>query len=337
MLTVHAGLHKTGSTSIQAALGTSIGHVGRRQAYLHWSDLFRTDGVINPDGMAKIRRLSARGWHVVVSSEGALGPLSTNAVYPDAPNVAAQLDALFADQDLRLVVYVRPQHEWAESSYAQYVRSGGTLHPRDYIATLRDQPYLRHTTLVDDLRRSLRTSRLVVRPYRSNGDVVSDFFETAGLGPVPAFLGAQRANVSPPAETTAAQRQANEAGTAVVAEAAPAVGAAARSPLPEDCQADLHGLFARDWTDLSIAVADMPGHDPREFTAAVDASRDFVPRPFVATVAPSSTSSAQTSGTTPPDVHTSRTETTPGLRQRGEFLLRHGPRRALLRTLMRTG
>jgi len=81
----------------------------------------------------------------------------------------------------------------------------------------------------------------------------------------------------------------------------------------------------------------MPGHDPREFTAAVDASRDFVPRPFVATVAPSSASPAQTSGTTPPDVHTSRAETTPGLRQRGEFLLRHGPRRALLRTLMRTG
>lgn len=341
MLTVHAGLHKTGSTSIQAALDTSSGHVGRRQAYLRWSDLFLTDGVINPDGAARIRRLSSRGWHAVVSSEGALGPLSTNAVYPNAPSVAAQLDVLFGDQDFRLVVYLRPQHEWAASAYAEYVRSGGSLHPGDYIATLRCQPYLRHTTLVDDVRRSLRSGRLVVRPYRPHVDVVRDFFDAAGLGAVPSFLGTQRANVSPPAALTEALRQANEAGLPA-AEAAPAdatATTAARSPLPEDCQVDLHTLFASDWAELSTTLAGMPGHDPTEFTAAVDAARDFVPRPFVAS-SPTTLKRVPTTrhaDTTTTDGPRRSTATMADLRQRGEFLLRHGPRRALLRTLMRAG
>ena len=140
MISVHVGLHKTGTTSIQAALGTAKGHIRRRQAYLRWTDLFITDGTINEAGAPAIRRLSQRGWHAVVSSEGALGPMST--VYPDAAAVVGRLDELFPGGELQVIVYLRPQHEWAASAYTQYVKEGGTAHPRDYVTALMQQPHL---------------------------------------------------------------------------------------------------------------------------------------------------------------------------------------------------
>ncbi len=340
-LSVHVGLHKTGSTSLQAGLGTAAGHIGRRQVYLPWTDLFLTDGVINEAGTRRIRRLGARGWHAVVSSEGALGPMSMSTVYPDAAPVARQLDELFGEQGLRVIVYLRPQHEWAESAYAQYVRGGGTSHPRDFVTALREQPYLHYAALVDDMRESLRSGQLIVRPYRAAMDVVSDFFDTARLGPVPSYLGEQRANVSLSPEEVDALRRANDADDTAVR--SPADDTESDSPLrgsvlPEDCQVDLHALFVTDWTELGGLVAAMPGHDPAEFRDLVDASRDWAPRPFVE-ASPHGRGVARRARPLSGSTGHARTASSVMMdrRQRWEFLLRHGPRRMLLKTLMRAG
>lgn len=343
MLSVHVGLHKTGTTSIQAGLETSKGHISRRQAYLRWTDLFVTDGVINQAGVDRIRALGARGWHTVVSSEGALGPMTMSTVYPDAAPVVRQLDELFGDQGLRVIVYLRPQHEWAASAYSQYVRGGGALHPEDFVATMLEQPYLHHTALVDDMHRSLRAGQLVVRPYRAGMDVVSDFFDVAGLGPVPAFLGHQRANVSLSAEDTEALRRANENGGGAVTLLTPdddeTTSPVERSPLPEDCQVELHALFQRDWTELSAVVAHIAGHDPAAFLDAVDASRDWVPRPFAGPPprpAASSSAAVAVRRASTEQAAPAASAMTERL-HRLEFQLRHGPRQMLLKALMRAG
>lgn len=332
MITVHVGLHKTGTTSIQAALGVSKGHIRRRQAYLRWTDLFITDGTINEAGVPRVRGLSERGWHCVVSSEGALGAMSL--VYPDAAPVARRLDELLGDRDLRVVVYLRPQHDWVASAYTQHVKEGGLDHPRDYVQMVMQRPHLHYASLVADLAANLPHGRLIVRPYSGGMDVVDDFYRVVGLGPVPAYLGHLRVNESLPAEAVSALRQANSgsAGVAVSADA----GRLRRSPLPEDCQADLHALFRSDWPQLAALVGTIPGHDSAEFGAVLDAADEWVPRPYAEVSVPADGPSspggpaAVLAPAAPPS-----SERFAAWRRRKEFQLRHGPRQALLRALMR--
>ena len=335
MISVHVGLHKTGTTSIQAALGTSKGDIRRRQAYLRWTDLFVTDGTINEAAVPAIRRLSQRGWHCVVSSEGALGPIS--AVYPDAAPVARRLDELLADQDLQIIVYLRPQHEWAASAFTQHVKEGGTDHPREYVRTLLRQPHLHYTALVRDLSESLSGGRLIVRPYSAGMDAVADFFRTAGLGPVPPYLGHLRANESLSAESVSALRKANADGLRPDSAAAvglPEAAAVRRSPLPEDCQQQLHDLFLEDWVSLVDLVGTIPGHDPEEFRSVVEQGHGWVPRPYVeAPAAPAASSAASSPAAAV--AGPSSGERFAAWRRHQEFRLRHGPRQTLLKAMMR--
>lgn len=333
MITVHVGLHKTGTTSIQAALGTAKGHIRRRQAYLRWTDLFVTDGTINEAGAPAVQRLSARGWHAVVSSEGALGPMST--VYPDAAPVVARLDELFTPTGLQVIVYVRPQHEWAASAYTQYVKEGGTAHPRDYVTTLMQQPHLRYTELARVMRDSIGTGQLVIRPYRAGMDAVQDFFDVAGLGEVPPYLGTLRVNESLSADSVSALRQANEIGRPIGVTPASSTGSGRLSPLPEDSQVALHELFRADWAELSEFVGQLPGHEPTEFRAVLDGAENWTPLPYVEApaqgAAPASPAAPEAEREIP------FAERMAARRRRWEFQLRHGPRQTLLKAMMRKG
>lgn len=277
-----------------------------------------------------------RGWHAVVSSEGALGPMEQ--VYPDSAQVAKRLHELFGDEDLRVIMYLRPHHEWAASAYAQYVRSGGSSQARDFVAALLERQYMRHTTLVEDVRSNLKSGQLVVRPYRTGMDVVTDFFDVAGLGPMPPYLGHQRANESPPAAELEALRRENEAGTLAATLPRPSRSASASvvkpSPLPEDCQVDLQALFVTDWTELSAVVARLPGHRPSEFLLEVDSARDWIPQPWVQThrsLRMDAREDAPAAASTPAEAGMAERL------QRWEFRLRHGPRQLLLKSLTNVG
>lgn len=342
MLTVHVGLHKTGTTSIQAALGTAKGDIRRRQVYLRWTDLFITDGTVNESGVPAIRDLSRRGWSTVVSSEGALGPMSL--VYPDAADVARTLESALTGIPFQVVVYLRPQHEWVSSAYTQYVKEGGTDHPSDYVKTMLGLPHLRYCSLVDDLTDNLHEGRLIVRPYGPGCDAVTDFFAHANLGPVPAYLGHLRANSSVSAEEVASLRQANLAGQASdqVHTLVPADNAqrSQTSPLPEADQRQLFDLFQEDWDALATRMTGFPDHDAAEFQSIRQAYRGWTPMPF-REVHPAAPGNSRSEASEAPselahsDREADRRATWQERRRRMEFQLRHGPRQTLLRMLAR--
>lgn len=225
MLTVHVGLHKTGSTSIQTVFGLERGHIRRKQVYLPWTDLFSGDGEIAAGNVTRIVALSKRGWHVVVSSEGALGAMST--AYPRASAVATQLAQLFQDIPLRVVIYLRPHPGWAASALGQHRREGGLTEPDTFARTLLASRGFHHATLVSDLSMALPSGSLVVRAYHPQLDVVDDLFSICDLGPVPPAFAGLRAN------TADSRRSVLRA-----------------SPFSADTDEALHRHFKRDWALL---------------------------------------------------------------------------------------
>ena len=315
MLTLHAGLHKTGTTSIQSALDVARGNIQRRQIYLRWNDLFESDAAINVTKLHKIRDLSARRWNVVVSSEGALGSMST--AYKEAPRVVQELRTHLMGTPLRLVVYLRPQHDWVASAYSQFVKEGGLLAPEIYVEGLLSEPTLSHVNLVKGLSDAMGSDDLVLRPFSYRSDVVRDFFWSAGLGPVPKWFGEQRANSrnegtlqrKDPAPTNEAPRT-NEP-----------------SPLPLEYQRRLHTFFVADWRELESILVEM-GCDEKDFARVLSESRSWSPAPVQNLSVQKATSESVTKATKSADVQQRIS--------RLAFHVRHGPRHLALRLLSRT-
>jgi hypothetical protein len=261
-------------------------------------------------------------------------------VYPDADNVASRLVVLLEGIPFQMVVYLRPQHHWAASAFSQYVKEGGTDHPRTYVDALLAQPNIRYTRLVNTLCRRLGDDRLLVRPYGESTDAVADFFATAGLGPVPAYIGSLRANASVSPDQVTAMRVANASG------AQPPAGMSAdarlrgpeRSPLPKESQVKLHDLFRTDWADLADRVATLPGHDRREFDAVMAADAGWTPHAYaeevqVLQIEVEGKRVAHESESA--EIDSECGQSWSHRRRRWEFRLRHGPRQAMLRALAR--
>ena len=253
MLTVHLGLHKTGSTALQTVLGISLGHIRRRQRYLRWTDLFVTDGTINYRGAKRVAALSENGWHVVVSSEGGLGSL--RSMYDQAGQVTRELSELFGPENLQIVVYVRPQHSWCESAYTQYVEEGGSDLGDTFAGALMARPHFQYTNLVNSILDNT-TGAVRIRPYVGQ-DVVEDFFTVADLGEIPGHLVGVRARSSRTKGGTATLRALNEINSGQGSELMevalvqnPWVAQLDGSLFSGSIQEELFGVFAEDWENL---------------------------------------------------------------------------------------
>ena len=182
MITLHCGLHKTGTSSIQFALrrarlrGVVVPRVGDDQSDGGWQE--------------RLRRLSKGG---LLSDEKLLGNPFDG--YAQAP---ARLDIVrktLGDRPRCLVVYLRPQPDWLESVYLQGVQQGRLEGPEEFWSRVRDAPFLQWSALLDLLEASGGAREIVVRPFGDNVDVVRDFALTCGL---PSAVGQSqaRANVS---------------------------------------------------------------------------------------------------------------------------------------------
>ncbi len=272
MITVHVGLHKTGSTSIQAALGL----VRHRLALLVLPP--NVEGLwTRPERIAKIVAASKTG-AVVISDEGIMGGMAD--AYGSAGERLDSLRTALSDTPFEIVLYLRPQLDWLASAYLQLVQEGGTVSSRDFWESVRDQDLLSWSVLCNVVAQRSGAERVRVRAHVPGRDVVEDFFAVCGIGAAP--------------RPTSAGIRINESISAIQApilarlnrdesispdgrlrlrhmfQGPLAVGVDRDwSPFPQDVQVQIADRYRADWLDVAdvLEVA-----DPEEAQVFRDAS-----------------------------------------------------------------
>lgn len=160
---IHAGLHKTGSTSLQDSLRV----VGLLQNS-HRSDFRDRENFYRVMSDASSNRL-------VISSEHVLGEMLD--IYSSAAE-RFELIAGHLDQS-RTILYVRPHPQWHVSAYAQLVQQGTEVTPEEYENRMISTRYFSWNQLAEDLLTiSGPSARLEIRAAQN---VVIDFARVIGV------------------------------------------------------------------------------------------------------------------------------------------------------------
>jgi hypothetical protein len=301
VLIIHVGLHKTGSTAIQAALSdmtrselSGIAYMGSHSPADN--DGFMSNGSANEEpgfvvpthiesrGTATDRML-ADGRTVVLSSEGFLGSMQN--LYPDARGKAQDMRKYFASRtDLRVVIYLRPQHTWLESVYTQVIQEGGSDKIEDFTQVCLQQRYFRFANLVADLKHELGSQRVIVRAYHPGVDVVTDFLSILGVPRPNRFKRAPRPNKSITPAQVGLMRLINETATPAeswalryffqnwLMDSGDNTVSKTASVLPPDIQKELRAFTLTDWQELKGEIKDtlLPSTDV--FDQVIEQARD---------------------------------------------------------------
>lgn len=175
---VHAGLHKTGSSSIQVALRHSTSTRGRRL-------LLPVEGgsQSEEEWLKRFRRLSSSS-QGILSDENLLG--SPFDGYAKALQRVTALKSAMSGRTYSFVAYLRPQPQWLESVYLQGIQQGHSESPDEFLDRILGSPNLKWSILGTVIRDQIGADSLDLRPYSSR-DVVEDFFRSQGLGSPPPF------------------------------------------------------------------------------------------------------------------------------------------------------
>ena len=281
MITVHVGLHKTGSTSIQAALGL-VDH--RRDllvvpggSSLRWSEEKLTRRLVE----------ESRSRHVIVSDENALGGMLE--VYESAPERLGEIRSALEGTEYTIIMYLRPQTSWLASAYLQHVQQGGRTSGLNFLEEILERRFLQWRALWGVAAQVVGERRIRVRAYLPGRDVVSDFFAACGLGlpPEPTPRGI-RVNASISATQALILRTLNADSSVSPDERLHmrrlfqgmlAPTDSRWSPFSQRDQEDIVRRFRPDW----IALADMlDGVDPTEAQVFRDSAAlwDTPPLPY---------------------------------------------------------
>ena len=175
---VHAGLHKTGSSSIQVALKNSTWARDRRL------DLPVEGGNHSEEQWLKRFRRLASSSEGVLSDENLLGSPFDGYVKA-SQRIAALRDAM-GGVPVKFVVYIRPQPQWLQSLYLQGIQQGKPESATEFLEKVFHAPNLSWAVLARVIRNGLGAGDVDLRTYRSS-DVVTDFFSSQGLGSPPRF------------------------------------------------------------------------------------------------------------------------------------------------------
>lgn len=257
MLTLHVGLHKTGSTSIQSALRVST----HRPHLRIWVPGMAGDPL--DSGTAQSLVAAAEQRHVVVSSEDLLGDCVDG--YAHASLRAGRLKHLYGTADPRVVVYLRRQTDWLPSVYLQTIQEGRDLSPEDFWSRIEGAPHLTWMNLLGALTEHFPRERLIVQVQDPARDVVDDFFAVSQLGISPASISAPiRENVSISATQAPLFRMVCRSGPLSRDElrlvrnffqGGSTIFRSPRiSPFPTSIQNEIINRFADDWAAVSTWV-----------------------------------------------------------------------------------
>ncbi len=114
-------------------------------------------------------------------------------MYAKAPqSVEAMCDYFTPHTEMRIIVYLRPQHEWVEAAYGQLVRHGRgrsmplskymhLLDVKHFCEMVLQSRYVRYSQLVNDLIDVAGSNTLIIKPYSKGLDISRSFFATAGI------------------------------------------------------------------------------------------------------------------------------------------------------------
>jgi len=163
----------------------------------------------------------------------------------------------------QVVVYLRPHVDWLPSVYLQGVQEGRDFGPEDFWSSIKDEPYLRWTNLIDLLNRESGAEQVIARAYTNSRDSVADFFKVMSLGnPPQPGRRIIRENVSIRAVQAPILRELNSLESAddsqrrgfraVFQQSLASSALSGLSPFPMDLQGEMARDLERDWSSLVI-------------------------------------------------------------------------------------
>ena len=252
MITFHVGLHKTGSSSIQAALRL-IRH--RRDIRV----LLPGDTDLASD--RSLYRWLASQHHtnnVLVSDEGLFGEAISG--YSLLEERLRFFMEAAGGHPWRVIVFLREPQTWLASLYLQTLQEGAAHSPNEFWQRVRGQANINPASLAALLMKQLPEDRLRIGFMTRNQDVVRSFFRLAELGTVPPMISGEiRENKSiTPAQGVILRRLNRQAGISreemtkyrhffqgAATESVPGL-----SPFDEEVQVMIHALLDPDWQRL---------------------------------------------------------------------------------------
>lgn len=172
MITIHCGLHKTGSSAIQLAL-SGVSRGARRKIVTPNPGDDRSD-----EGWARRLSVLADTRDAIFSDENLLGEPYDG--YQSAPERVSIVRRSLAGARYQIVVYLRPQVDWLGSVYLQGVQEGRTVEPGEFWSTLASRHFLSWSSLVKLLQEQSGADRVIVRAYARSRDSVADFMTLCG-------------------------------------------------------------------------------------------------------------------------------------------------------------
>jgi len=202
-LVIHAGIHRTGTTSLQrtlarnrgALLAQGVAYPGEEASHqpLAWSLLRRQSGPGEVLGIVEAAR-AAGAARVILSGEDF-------AIHEDL----GWLAAVAARVETRAVLYLRRQDHWLMSWYNQHVkwpfdRAKSRMDPQAFLAALEDFHWLDYERLLGRWSAVLGAERVGVAVLEKGQveDATADFLARAGIDPAGLDLDAERFNDSLP-------------------------------------------------------------------------------------------------------------------------------------------
>ena len=282
MITVHCGLHKTGSSAIQLALRGIPISASQKIVTPNPGD------ASSDDGLAQRLSVLTEVRDSIFSDENLLGEPYDG--YQSAPERVSLLRSSLSGTRYQIVIYLRPQVDWLASVYLQGVQEGRTTDPGDFWASLASSDYLSWSALVNLLREGSGADRIIVRAYARSRDSVADFMgvcgfdgflrtgrreirENVSISPLQApILVALNDEVGVTQERSSRRRRVFQ--SILVNQSA-----VRQSPFPEAMQLDIAEHFRSDWRAVTDSIQDS---DPDEHALFSQLGRDWddPPLPF---------------------------------------------------------
>ncbi len=177
MITIHCGLPKTGTSSIQAGLRIAR-TTSKRQI---WVPSERDE--FSEEWLTKCLTKVGRTRDGIFSHEELLfGNGGKDLISQERVEL---LRGCLLGSRFQIVIYLRPQIDWLASLYLHSVASGSTESAELFWQRMRPQEWLSWSNLLSLLRTSSGAEKVVVRAHSHSRDVVSDFFNLCNLGSPP--------------------------------------------------------------------------------------------------------------------------------------------------------